>query len=178
MTPIVLLLASCQALRTTPTTTTAAAAGTASANLTEAVNAWSATRTQSVLATVNSDPSNIKINDALKSIVTYIDPTVNPMAELASDGKTSYEQSIQDNIASSVTVPTSIITALNDTSDLVKSQFNSMDVNFTYVNPGLFSVSVASLGSKYSSYALPSTQYSNLVQYSSVEFQIEQLINE
>ena len=160
----VLLLGACEALRSAPTMTATSAVSSDSANLTAAVTTWQTNRLQSVATAINNDPGNIPINTALQSIVTYSDTTLNPMATVQSNGRATYEQSIQETVASAVPVPTSIISTLNDTSDIVKSQFTSMDVNFTYEDPVLFNLSVADLGSNYTSYAQPSTQYSILVQ--------------
>ena len=160
---LALLMAACEGLMTAPQATVVQP-GSAAANLTAAYNAWQATKVPSVATAVNNDPANVPINRNLQNIATYSDPTINPMTALTSDGTTTYEQSVQAIIASSVSVPIDLITTLNDTSDIAQSNFTSMNVNFSYADPLLFNVSLASLGSNYTSYAGPGTKYSNLVQ--------------
>jgi len=132
-------------------------------NLESIISSWKTNRLQSVETFVNSQASNLPVNIALDSLVNYTDLTSNPMNEVTADGGETLEQMTQAIISSTVPFPGAIIGTMNERNDLIVTAFPAAGITFTNVEPELFNFTITSVGSDYSSYAQPGTQYSTVV---------------
>ena len=120
--------------------------------LNQTVQNWQSTRLQSVSSHISSDALTVSATSAISALESYTDTLVNPLIGDAL-------KTIQDALPKTVSVPSSIVSTLNDTSDIVAATLPTMQVQFSTAAATPISFTTSNLGS----YTTPGSNYATFL---------------
>ena len=118
----------------------------------QTIQNWQSTRLQSISGQINTDTTTVSTKTALSTMQSFVDTLVNPLVGDAFN-------TIHDALATSEPVPTSIVTTLNDTTDIVAATLPAIQVQFSSVAATPITFDTTNLGS----YTTPGSNYATFL---------------
>ena len=113
---------------------------------------WQSMRLQSVSGQINTDSATVSTKTALSTMQSFTDTLVNPLVGDAFN-------TIHDALATSEPVPSSIVSTLNDTTDIAAAALPAMQVTFASIAATPITFDTTNLGS----YTTPGSNYATFL---------------